>query len=213
MPQSSLRDIEKTLTSLWMNRDARAEFLDSGKCDLDATLAAQIDRDGVELYAGLLNYGHHDVMLSIYPLCAKLLSSHWEEVIDNYLDVFPPSHFNLNQTAKQFPEYVTNHLQEFTAKYPYLSELADYEWIELELLEHHASTVSPSELEILQTPEHFAQFGPILNPALIIRKYQHPIIAIAEKLEGPKRKPGKVSPKQTHVVVYRDCENNRCRFL
>src|SRR5277367_133169 len=135
MPQSSLREIEQTLTTLWMNRDARARFLAGKNASISPDLAKQIDRGGVELYAGLLNYGHHDVMNSIYPLSAKLLGKNWPAIVDDYLETFPPHHFNLNRTAKQFPGYAEQSLSEFTERFPFLPELADYEWVEMELLE------------------------------------------------------------------------------
>lgn len=212
MQRSSLRDIEKTLVNLWMNRTARAEFIEKNICELDPELAKQIDKDGVELYAGLLNYGHQDVMSSIYPLCAKVIGGRWEQIVDDYLEVHPPHHFNLNRTAAHFPSFIATYSESLLHRCPYLIDLADYEWVELEMIEHDG--IAPtSQLENLDSPEQFARFGPIINPALKVRTYQYPVISIAERLESGKRKAGKVNAKQSHVVIYRDPAINRCRFL
>jgi hypothetical protein len=151
-------------------------------------------------------------MDSIYPLNAKLLGKNWPAIVDDYLETFPPNHFNLNRTAKQFPGYVEQYLSDYTERYPFLAELADYEWVEMDLLEVDEA-LPHSQLESPQTPDHITSYGPIINPALRIRHYQFPIISIAEQLESSKRKPGKVKPGQSRVAIYRDPKLNRCRFL
>jgi len=212
MPQSSLRDIEKTMTRLWMNREARQNFLSGDNQNIPDGIAGEIDKLGVELYAGLLNFGHHDVMRSIYPLCAKLLGKNWDKIVDDYLSTHPPDHFNLNRTAKRFPIFAQSNLSQYKAKFPYLAELADYEWIEMEILEIEAGAPK-SDLENLERPEHFTDYRPIVNPAMIMRHYQYPIIAIAERIEASKHKPTKVKPGESDVVVFRSPETHGCRFL
>jgi len=214
MPPSSLREIEKTMTLLFMNREAREDFLAGSNKDVPDLIADEIDKWGVELYADLLNYGHHDVMKSIFPLCAKLLGKKWDGIVDDYLHTCPPNHFNLNRTAKRFPKYVENSLDDERKRFPYLAELADYEWIEMELLELELDQDLPkSELGNLESPEHFTNYRPVVNPAMIMRHYQYPIIAIAERIEASKHKPTKVKPGESDVVVFRSPETNGCRFL
>jgi hypothetical protein len=212
MPLSSLREIERTMTLLWMNREARHDFLAGHNKEIPAPIANEIDRRGVELYAQLLKFGHHDVMQSIYPLCAKLLGKSWESIVDDYLEANPPDHFNLNRSAKRFPQYVESALSNYTKRFPYLAELADYEWIEMEMLEINKD-LPQSDLEKLETPEQFTIYSPVVNPAMITRHYQYPIIAIAERIEASKHKPVKVKPGASDVVVYRSPQTNGCRFL
>lgn len=208
----SLHDIEKTLTALWMNRSLREEFLAGATTSFDPILVEQIDRNGVELYAGLLNYGHHDVLDSIYPLCAKLLGKSWFDAVERYLKEFPPTHFNLNRIGKNFPRFVREHMEQESKRYPFLYELADYEWLEMELLE--CRTQAPkSELESLETPEQFALFAPIVNPVLALKHYHYPLTSIAAKLEQPKSGAIKTRRKETNVIIYRDPHNHRCRFM
>jgi len=212
MPVSSLRDIEKTLTSLWMRRDPRQSFLAGDESGFSPEIAREIDRDGVELYASLLNYGHQDVMLSIFPLCAKLLHKQWEEIVDDYLETYPPNHFNLNRMAQRFAEYLDKHRPKLKKRFAYIVELADFEWLELELLEK--DEVAPqSDLETLQSPEQFTTYAPIVNPALALRRYNYSIIKIAEEIETSERKPRNSSRTATNIVVYRDPQGNRSRFL
>ncbi len=95
----SLREIEQSVATLWLNREAR-EWLIKGRKkekpeslkDVPEELLQAVDRDGVALYGGLISYGHQDVMESIYPYCARLLGKKWLTVVEDYLLKFPPDH-------------------------------------------------------------------------------------------------------------------------
>src|SRR5215470_7735633 len=159
----SLREIEQAMVTLWMNRGAREKFLhgtggkkarQSGVDRLSPELLAGIDKRGVRVYARLLNFGHHDVMLSIYPGCAKLLADKWERVVDGYLEYFPPSHYNFNRTAARFSEFLAAYGDRYQKKFPYIAELADYEWLELEILERDVE-IKVTPYEPLTQPEEF----------------------------------------------------------
>lgn len=215
---SSLRDIEKTMRALWMNRNARQEFLQSGVvsgiADLKdpasaQALATDIDRRGVELYATLLQYGHQDVMQSIYPFCARVIGNKWEDVVCDYLETYPPEHYNLNRTASRFPQYLSN--SKWTARYPFIVELADYEWLEMELLEQNTKVAVTSSISFTK-PEEFETHAPLINPVLAIRKYAYPIPTLAERLQATHTKRKTVPQVRTHVVVYRHPEHY-CKFL
>src|SRR5579883_3341877 len=117
MPAFALRDIERTMRSLWMDRTFREGFLDAREdagCSknpstkprasttfggIERALLDQIDVRGVKLYSGLLRYGYHDVNDSVYPCCARLLGDRWDDIVDHYIHKFPPDHYNLNRTA------------------------------------------------------------------------------------------------------------------
>src|SRR3990167_6997962 len=138
----SLRDIEKTVTRIWLNQDAR-DWLSAGSgapppdClkDADPAILEQIDQKGSNLYATLMRAGHHDVMESIYPYCSKLFKDQFESIINDYLTKFPSDHYNFNRLCSRFSEYLTTYGGTWLERYPYIAELADYEWLELEKIE------------------------------------------------------------------------------
>jgi uncharacterized protein len=219
MPGPSLRDIEHTLRLLWMDRKSRESFLDDeqtkskkGAVAAPDDLLAQIDAEGVRLYAGLLTYGHHDLMLSVYPGCAKLLDDHFSDAVENYLEKFPPEHYNLNQAARRFPEYLTKYGERWIKKFPYIVELADYEWIELEMMEKDVS-ITKFPHELLSTPEQFEKLAPVVNPALLIKKYKYPIPSVVDHLEDDCCLPRDIEPADTYMAIYRDPDTHRCRFM
>lgn len=210
MPQASLREIEQLLCQLWMRRDVREDFLD-GRSQCLESLRHEIDVDGVELYAGLINHGQHELMLSIYPHSARLLGASWESIVDDYFETCPPNHYNLNRAASRFPQFLQGH-EKGLKRFPFIAELADFEWIELELLEIDTPLPS-SEIDALRSPDQFQTYGPIVNPALIVREYSYPIMKIVEQLESGKRLSRKVKATESFIAVCRDTLSSKCRFL
>lgn len=219
----SLREIESTLCKLWMNRSARERLLSRSaprkKHDsqieadsLSPELFRVIDKEGIRLYANLLNIGHQDLMENVYPGCAKLIGEKWSEVVDDYFEKFPPAHFNLNRAAESFSKYLSKFGDRYVRKYPFIVELADYEWVELELIEHPGD-VRTCPHQALTSPEQFEALSPVVNPVLAIRRYKYQITGIVEHLEGDCCLPKDVEPQLTCVIVYREPDTHSCRFL
>jgi len=163
MAAPTLREIEKTVVTLFLDRRSRESFLKperAGKRKKATAIDAappevlnEVDKRGVDLYARLLSIGHHDVIDSIYPGCSRLIGERWDEVVDNYLEHYPPSHYNFNRTAANFSAYLKEHGERYTKKFPYLCELADYEWLELEILEKNVK-IEPAPYASLAVPSN-----------------------------------------------------------
>lgn len=205
---SSLREIEKTLTSIWMERQP-VESAQSLSCILEGE---EFDAAGARLYARLIGYGHSDVLTSIYPYCAQILGNNWEKLVKRYVQVFPPDHFHLNSSARRFPQFISEYCTDLLDKRPYLAELADYEWLEMELLEVD-TTIGVTERTPLSDPQTFISLGPILNPTLAVRTYKYPIQKIVDLLDEGKGTRKKFSPESSHVAMYRDPFSHKVRIV
>lgn len=217
MKNISLRQIQSTLQTLWLDSVACEDYFrlvpTTSLSDSSTTIfSAEIDRRGVELYGRLLRYGWHDVMSSIYPLCEKLLGDEWQGIVDNYLKTCPPSHFNLNRLGQKFSCYLILHEDKLMERLPFVAQLANYEWLELEVLEHPA-VVARAPSEALSSIEQFESFGPIVNPTLCTRRYDYAVPEIAGLIEcgicvGPASK-----ARETFVIGFRADQSNNCRIL
>lgn len=210
---ANLSDVESCLSMLWTQRRPRQEFLQGQTPDgLQPDILSQVDPRGVRLYASLIRHGQQDLMNSIYPGCAKVLGKHWYELVSEYFESFPPDHFNLNAGAGNFSRFLKERCDAFVKRHPFLSELADYEWIELEILEHPGEPV-PGEDVGLDEPTRFTTFGPRLNPVIIVRHYVYPITKIVDWLKAGVKLPRRVGKQAAHMVIYRDPDNLDARFL
>lgn len=205
---SSLHEIEKTLTSIWMERQP-VESAQALNCLLEGE---KFDADGARLYARLIGYGHSDVLSSIYPYCAKILNRRWEKTLKQYVQMFPPDHFHLNSSARKFPQFLSDHCPEILEKLPYLAELADYEWLEMEILEVDTA-IGVTTRTPLSDPQAFVSLGPVCNPTLKVRTYQYPIQQIVDLIEEGKGFRKKFRPAQSHVAMYRDPSSHKVRIV
>lgn len=214
----SLHEIEKTVATLWLNREARQWLLSGRKGPMPAVLAdapaevlRAVDRKGIDLYADLMAFGHHDVMHSVYPFTAALLGeTKWHGVVEDYLLRFPPDHYNFNRLCNKLSQYFTIYGGSLVDKYPFLPELADYEWIELEKMEEDVEIIVFPHQQ-LTTPEQIASLTPAVNPTLTVRDYKYNVLEIGDLLKDG-RKLGKVKPARTLVACYRHPQTHVGKF-
>lgn len=213
----SLRNIQSTLQMFWLDSAVCEDYFcgdaDSQAGCVSAAFRRNCDRQGVELYGQLMRFGWHDVMSSIYPLCEDLLGDEWQNTVDHYLKMYPPGHFNLNRLAQHFSCYLASHGDELLRRFPYIAELADYEWMELEVLEHPAVVFRKSDAP-LSTAEEFALWSPIVNPTLCTRRYQYPLLEIAESVA--RGEPASIvlsHAKQAYVAAFRPSQSNDCQII
>lgn len=185
------------------------ESAQSLNCLLDGET---FDANGARLYARLIGYGHSDVLSSIYPYCEKVLNRSWEKTLKKYVLMCPPDHFHLNSSARRFPQFLTEHCSDLLEKFPYLAELADYEWLEMEILEVD-TTIVTTEKTPLTDPQAFVTLGPIVNPTLQVRTYEYPIQNIVELIEDGKGFRKKFRPEKSHVAMYRDPFSHKARIV
>ena len=214
----SLREIEKSVSALWLNKDAREWLASDRKTPMPECLHGApeevlrtVDRKGVDLYGELLRFGLHDVMESIYPYCSKLLGKKWSGIVDDYRRKFPADHHNFNRLCKNLPQYFSLYGGSNLERYPFLVELADYEWIELEKMEEDVD-IQTYEHTQLTSPEQIAALGPVVNPTLSVRDYKYNILEIASYIESGRKLP-KMKEERTLVAVYRRADSHRCKFV
>ncbi len=224
MEAPSLRDIELALTTLWTRRAQRESFLagSASQAGIHPALVKHIDVRGVKLYASLIEHGRLDLMASIYPHCKKILGKHFTSTVHDYMETMPPEHFNLNQAARKFAQFLAVHesTQALRQKHAFLAELADYEWIELEVMESNVEVHAPAVQENLQTKADseakleqdldlhaFATSVPQLNPTLIARAYKYPISEIVSKIEHDEKLPRRQKAEASWVLALRAADH------
>ncbi len=216
----SLHEIERTMRLLWLDRDAQ-EWLNSDAslaeapqvvAGLNPEILAEVNRAGAALYARSIRYEHQDMADCIFPFCAKAIGKDWDLIASNYYKLYPSSHFNFNKICAQFSEYLKVHCGDLVEKYPYLPELADYEYLELEKAEDERKIERSPYLEINSLAQ-ITEFFPVVNQTLKLCRYNYPIAEIAANFEKAKRPRKKFKAKPTNIAIYRDPDSHRTRFM
>jgi hypothetical protein len=180
------------------------------------------DEKGIALYSSLIEFGRFDLMVSIFPIIHKLLGKNFKEPALDYFEAMPPRHYNLNRAAENFASYLADKCPKLIKRYPFLSELADYEWIELLVLEQAEGNLTAQaasknvSVDDTDWAARFATLAPVFTSAIVARKYKFDIPAIAlsikagEKLSAKLLKP---SATPVGVIVFRDPVSLDARFL
>ncbi len=174
----TLSEVEANLQTLWTSKKSLKDFLD-GNLKLFKN-SQEPDPKAIALYADLISIGQINLMESIYPACQRFISD-FEALVYKYMEECPPTHFNLNQAAKGFSFFLKKKCPDLVKQLPFLPELADYEWLELEVME--ADVDWPAhEAIVLNDPALFAVYRPVLNPTMQLRNYKYPISDIVDQL-------------------------------
>ncbi len=215
----SLYEIEKAYCTLWMNQEARLWLRSGRKGKLPESVKAiapaileNLDEKGASVYAGTINWEHHNMADTIFPYCAKAVGEDWDLVVVDYYKNYPSDHFNFNKICRHFPEYLLKKRQDLIKKYPYLAELAHYEWLELEKFEDESEIKRGDKIPIEGLAE-INVYCPLVNPTLSICRYEYPIAEISDNFENKKRPKKRFGKKACIMAIYRDAETHHTRFI
>ena len=151
----------------------------------------------IKIYRELVRNSFSDISVNIYPFTYKLLSKNWDKLLSDYLEKYPPSSPILNKVVENLSVYLSIR-KDILKKYPFISELARYEWIEVEVYEREGSVQKNKVLS--------------LNPIYEICTFQYAIPEIVEMIED-NRPLGKIYKQKTNVLIYRDPKDFSVRFF
>lgn len=146
-----------------------------------------------------------DISVNIYPLTYKLLNKNWNKLLSDYLEKYPPALPILNKAVGQLPEYLSTR-KDILQKHPFISELARYEWLEVDIYERKRT----KGLENRRTRRESKILS--LNPAHEICTFQYAIPDIVEIIEN-NQPLGKIYKQRTIVLIYRDPKDFSVRFF
>lgn len=186
----SLVEFQKTLKTLWLSpqgmeamasEEAYAHFIQQSRLtDIEKTMMLGHPFERVKQYQYMVLGNIQDTLESIYPYTQQILGEQWNEWVKSYIGEHPPSSYLLSKLAETFPSFLAKQAT-IVANYPFLPDLARYEWQEAELLNALDETL-PQKLKAkpdidLQT------HAPVLNPIASIFQSPWNIPQLVQQLE------------------------------
>ena len=151
----------------------------------------------LKIYRELVRNSLFSLISNFYPCTHKILNKHWKVLLSKYIEQYPPNSPILSKVGEHFPEFLKKE-KSIIKKYPFISELALYEWLEVETYEQEDNEVKNKQL--------------VLNPIHTICRFEYQIPEIAEKIKD-KKPLGKIKKEQTNVLIYRDPKDFSVRFI
>jgi hypothetical protein len=159
-----------------------------------AAAPADVAERRMAAYAELFYNNIHDFLSNAFPVLRRIHTEEaWHALVRDYFATHRAHTPLFHEMPREFLHYLEREREPHEGDYPFMPELAHYEWIELELLtaeeaipEHHANGDLLAEV-------------PVLSPLTRILSYHYAVHQI-----GPDNIPGKPGSELTHLLVYRD---------
>jgi hypothetical protein len=146
-------------------------------------------------YRDLVRNSFLDLLSRIYPYSKKLIGKEWERLLSEYFEFFPPKSPVLNKIAENFPLFLS-HQEKVLKKYPFIHELAMYEWLELEIADKENRSIKKGKL----------------NPIHVLFSSNYPVHKTIEYIDN-NADLNKLEPIETHIIIYRDPRTHQVRFF
>ncbi len=169
-----------------------------------AASPVDIEARRMKIYQQLFYNNVESFMANAFPVLRSIMAeTGWHRLIRDYFSSHRASTPLFPQMPREFVHYLSEERQPQANDFPFLAELAHYEWVEtaLELseLEIDDSGAEP-ELDLLA---HI----PVISPLAWLLQYNYPVHRI-----GPDHLPQHTSGDDTFIVVYRN-RHDEVKFI
>lgn len=172
------------------------------------------------LYEELMLNTVAETLRGIYPHTCQLLSgkgaqeAEWRALADRFRRSRPNTSHKLVGAVCGFPEYL-NAQTDLMERFPFLAELALYEWLEMEVLNLPDARVDAGLTPEIPSVEDFSRFAPFWNPARKLRSFVYNIPALLDALQAAdyRIEAASIAPESVEILIYRDPETLRARFF
>ena len=153
----------------------------------------------MDVYSELFYNNVQDFMATSFPVLRSLLDNvAWHSLIRDYFEKHRATTPLFPEMPREFLKYLEQEREPQESDYPFMLELAHYEWVELAL-----SLLDQNIDEIKVDAEGNLLSGvPVLSPLAWPLTYQYPVQKI-----GPEFIPEQPSDMPTYLLVYRDTEH------
>ena len=155
-------------------------------------------RGRYRVYRELVSERMLDTLKNISPVARSLLSEkEWSALLWDFLKKEPPQSEILRDLAGEFSRYLKTRRHPLFKKYPYLGELLEYEYLEIEM------RFAPEDEA--RTPAGKWR----INPAHALASYRWPVHFIGEDFRDAKKMPR----GEYHLLLWRDPQSLEVKFM
>jgi len=154
----------------------------------------------MNIYNELLYNNVEDFMQNAYPVLREITPDEkWHRMIRDYFEHHHATTPLFQEMPREFLKYLMHEREAEQDDYPFMAELAHYEWVELAL------SVTDTEIDYtnVDSKGDLLDGIPVLSPNAWPLSYNFPVHKIS-----PEYLPDEPDSQATHLVVYRDQEDD-----
>lgn len=144
-----------------------------------------------------------DIAAAAFPLTRKLLRDRWQHVVEQYWLWHKWESARNKYMLRDFPLFLRFECSEIGEEFPFIADLADYEITRTAVAADQLlfEAGSYSAIDIMRDS---LRCGPVVNPTLMFRVYQYPVLQLAEEIRYSNGLNIDATKEWTFVAVYRD---------
>ncbi len=163
----------------------------------NAPLPTGIESRRMDVYEELLYNNIHDFLSNAFPVLRQLHDDEkWHALVRDYFAIHRARTPLFHEMPREFLYYLQDERGKREGDYPFMLQLAHYEWIELELL------TAEDNLPDCDIHGDLLNGMPLLSPLTRILSYQYAVHQIC-----PDHIPQQTDETPTHLLVYRDSQD------
>ena len=167
-------------------------------------LPGDVEQRRMNIYTELFYNNVEGFMSSTYPVLRSLYDDDsWHRLIRNYFENHKAHTPLFPEMPREFLKYLETEWQPSENDYPFIYELAHYEWVELALAVSDCEPVNTSSISLSEHPDTIVSLSPLAWPL----SYQYPVHQISSDFI-----PEHANESPTFIIAYRDLEDE-VRFM
>ncbi len=156
---------------------------------------AGIEDRRLQIYRDLIYNNIQGFLANSFPVIRKVLADdEWHACMRQYVARHEAQTPLFPRMPQEFLKYIENNPDSVPAKYPFVAELAHYEWLETAI----SLDTREIDLVLVEAEGDLLDGIPVINPVAVPRAYRWPVHKI-----GPDFLPDNVPDDPTYLIVYR----------
>lgn len=168
----------------------------------DLAAAWGVATERLAIYRDFVQGHAHTAIDKIYPCLARVLHDAWAEIAAAYVEATAPSHYELNEAARQLPAFLAAHVERWHLSPAHL-ELAELEWLDWEIWSDRRQDPPSLPLSCLDTDEWAKlRLRPIDAMAVVEPRYRTHLV-LAAVAAGATAELAQAEDAPCPVIVYR----------
>jgi len=156
----------------------------------------------IKIYSDLFYNNVEGFISSSFPVLRSLYNDNdWHKLVRDYFKNHENHTPYFLELSQEFLEYLQNEREADDTDFPFMLELAHYEWVEL-ALSIDETEIDPSTIE---ADGNLLDGHPVVSPLAWPFSYNFEVHKISEDYI-----PTQAATQATHLIVYRDTEDEVC---